>query len=453
MYACGAALTLEFLLCLAVSTDELARLVRGGPAVAGVFGVLSLVGLVLVACLMTYLGRSALAARREVHRRDQLIAADASTTHEWVWQSDVDCRLTYSNRGVQDLLGYTPEEVLGVSTFELLHDDAERALLRSLMDATSDTDASTRWDGVEAQWRHRDGHPVALTGSTVVIHDERDRPIGYRGRRRQLSGRGEPGLRAELARQRVSELLDTAAMDVALQPIVDLTTGRSAGVEALARFRDGRSPDLWFADAAEAGLLTELDRLAFTRALHVFDKLSEPAFLSINASPALVMDRRLRRDLDDSGAPLDRLVIEITEHAQVSDYDELNAALRPLRDLGVRFAVDDTGAGYASLNHVLQLRPDIIKLDRTLIAHLTDDRARRSLVTALLLLALDVGATVTGEGAETLDQLDTLTTLGVDHAQGYVLARPTTDPAIWSGWPAQNWPATVAEARAQVPSR
>jgi EAL domain-containing protein (putative c-di-GMP-specific phosphodiesterase class I) len=97
----------------------------------------------------------------------------------------------------------------------------------------------------------------------------------------------------------------------------------------------------------------------------------------------------------------------------------------------VRLAVDDTGAGYASLNHVLQVRPDIIKLDRTLIAGLTEDRARRSLVTALVLLGLDIGASLTGEGTETLQQLDALNTLGVEHAQGYALARPTTDRQMW----------------------
>ena len=100
----------------------------------------------------------------------------------------------------------------------------------------------------------------------------------------------------------------------------------------------------------------------------------------------------------------------------------------------MRFAIDDTGAGYASLSHVLRLNPDIIKLDRDLITNLHADRARRSLVTALVLLALDVGAAVTGEGVESRGQLETLADLGVDHAQGYLLARPTTDAARWQEW-------------------
>jgi EAL domain-containing protein (putative c-di-GMP-specific phosphodiesterase class I) len=99
---------------------------------------------------------------------------------------------------------------------------------------------------------------------------------------------------------------------------------------------------------------------------------------------------------------------------------------------------------------VLQLNPDIIKLDRALIENLDDDRARRSLVTALVLLALDIGASVTGEGVETDTQKDTLATLGVDQAQGYLLDRPTTDHNVWQRWWSRSWaPRGVVAAPAQ----
>ena len=100
----------------------------------------------------------------------------------------------------------------------------------------------------------------------------------------------------------------------------------------------------------------------------------------------------------------------------------------------MRFAIDDTGAGYASLSHVLKLHPDIIKLDRDLIDTLDTDAARRSLVTALVLLALDIGATVTGEGVETVGPARGAHSLGVDQAQGYHLARPSTDRSDWDRW-------------------
>jgi EAL domain-containing protein (putative c-di-GMP-specific phosphodiesterase class I) len=156
------------------------------------------------------------------------------------------------------------------------------------------------------------------------------------------------------------------------------------------------------------------------------------------------MDADFAARLLDSPLPLHRLVIEITEHVVISDYDIQNEALKSLRERGVRLAVDDTGAGYASLSHVLQLRPDIIKVDRSLIAGLATDPARRSLVTALVLLAIDIGATVTGEGVEEIAELDILATLGVGYAQGFFLGRPTVVPAAWKRWADQTWGSHVA---------
>lgn len=130
----------------------------------------------------------------------------------------------------------------------------------------------------------------------------------------------------------------------------------------------------------------------------------------------------------------ERLVLEITEHVEVSRYEELLSSLAPLRAKGVRLAVDDTGTGNASFQHVLKLRPDIIELDRSLITDIDTDAGCRAFVTAIVLMALEMGATVTGEGVETTAELDTLVSLGVDHAQGYLLGRPTLDHADWGCW-------------------
>jgi EAL domain-containing protein (putative c-di-GMP-specific phosphodiesterase class I) len=131
---------------------------------------------------------------------------------------------------------------------------------------------------------------------------------------------------------------------------------------------------------------------------------------------------------------------------QIGNYTDLHAFLASLRERGVRLAIDDTGAGYASLSHVLQLRPDIIKIDRSLVTNIAGDPARRSLVTALVLLALDLNATLTGEGVETAAELATLEMLGVDQAQGYFLARPTSDRARWSRWQERSWLPPVSTA-------
>ena len=377
-----------------------------------------------------------LTTRRELDRRAQVLTVAGATSHEWQWESDVDDILTYSNGAVADLLGYTPEDVVGTPSSHLLYDDAARAQAIPLRVASLSGQGG--WSDRELTWRHRDGSAVRLQGSAAPLRDRRGNVIGYRGTRRLVHDQLYPRDVLKAARERINTALRTRSVDIALQPIVSLVTGHVVGVEALARFHDGRSPDAWFHDARIAGRTRDLDELTFTTALGAFAAVPADAYLSVNASPELLMDTAFRNQVTRADIPLGRLVIEITEHARVPDYDRLNAALEPLRALGVRFAIDDTGAGYASLSHVLRLNPDIIKLDRDLIANLDQDRARSSLVTALVLLALDVGAAVTGEGVETTPQLETLGALGVDQAQGYLLARPTTDRVLWAEWWARN---------------
>jgi EAL domain-containing protein (putative c-di-GMP-specific phosphodiesterase class I) len=262
--------------------------------------------------------------------------------------------------------------------------------------------------------------------------------------RRALGPPEANAARHEAARQRVDQVLQRRAVDVALQPVIDLTTGRIAGTEALARFADGRPPDIWLAEAVETGQGLAMDRLAFTTALRQLKRLTTPCYLSVNATPELIVQGQLTALISEQRVPLDRLVIELTEHVKISNYADLHVSLAQLRERGVRLAVDDTGAGYASFNHVLQLKPDIIKIDRSLIANVNADPARRSLITALVLLALDLNATVVGEGVETMAELSTLADLGVDCAQGYLLARPSTERARWRRWmdPGRVWDTT-----------
>ena len=263
--------------------------------------------------------------------------------------------------------------------------------------------------------------------------------------RRQLRQRLRPTTssteRHEAARHRVEHVLQRRAIDVALQPVIDLTTGRIAGTEALARFADGRPPDVWLAEAVETGQGLALDRRSFTNAVRQLKRLPEECYLSVNATPELIVHGHLTELLNGQHVALERLVIELTEHVRIASYADLHVCLAQLRERGVRLAVDDTGAGYASFNHVLQLRPDIIKIDRSLIANVNADPARRSLITALVLLALDLNATIVAEGVETVAELNTLASLGVDCAQGYLLARPSTEPARWRRWtePGRVW--------------
>jgi EAL domain-containing protein (putative c-di-GMP-specific phosphodiesterase class I) len=168
------------------------------------------------------------------------------------------------------------------------------------------------------------------------------------------------------------------------------------------------------------------------RALAHLPEAGRELRLGVNLTPAIAMQLAGDPALDD--VPMDRLVLEITEHEAVESYADLRERLKPLRERGLQLAIDDAGAGYASLHHIVELRPDIIKIDRSLIDGLASDTARRSVVTSLVLLGLDLGALVVAEGIETREDLAAAADLGVDAAQGYLIARPSTDPLDHAYW-------------------
>ncbi|SNR64805.1 bifunctional diguanylate cyclase/phosphodiesterase [Blastococcus mobilis] len=226
------------------------------------------------------------------------------------------------------------------------------------------------------------------------------------------------------ARRHTRALLDAmyAAGDPSpvYQPIVELGSSHLVGVEALSRFpSSGHGPDYWFG-AAAVGLELDLELTALSRALeHAPDT---GGFLSVNVSPATVMTDRFLDRLES--APVDRLVLELTEHTAVEDYDALLRRLAPARSAGLRLAVDDAGAGYASLRHVLALAPDLIKLDRSLVCDVGRDPVRAALAAALTTFADQIGAHVVAEGIETAEELAALQALSVPYGQGYHLGRP-----------------------------
>ena len=234
----------------------------------------------------------------------------------------------------------------------------------------------------------------------------------------------------DAVRDALAGVLDAGRLAIALQPVVSLQTGEVRAVEALARFPGALgTPDAAFSAAAEMGVRRELEMLAVDCALATRSGLPTP--LAVNLSPDCAVD--LVDHLPD-GVRLDGLVLELTEHRQVDRYGEVREQLQPLRDRGLQLAVDDTGAGFASLRHVVELQPDIIKIDRSLVAGIDADQARRTVVTTFVLLALDTGARVIAEGVETAAELATVSELGVDEAQGYLLARPSTRPGDWARW-------------------
>lgn len=228
----------------------------------------------------------------------------------------------------------------------------------------------------------------------------------------------------EQRRDRIDKILAGGGFHIVFQPVADLATGEVVGAEALTRFpgEPRRPPNEWFAEAAELGRGVDLEIAAVQAALAQFDALPRGAFMSINVSASTAISGALGEILDDY--PPDRVVVELTEHARVDDYSVLLEALDRILQRGGRIAVDDTGAGYAGFQHILRLRPDIIKLDTTLTRGIDADPARRSLASALVSFADEIGATIIAEGVEIPGELAVLRRIGIPWAQGYHLAHP-----------------------------
>lgn len=228
----------------------------------------------------------------------------------------------------------------------------------------------------------------------------------------------------EQKRARVEKVLNEQQLSVVYQPIRAHETGNVVGFECLARFPSSpyRSPDLWFGDAREVGLTAELDLLSLRLGLSALHSLPTDLYVAVNISPETILADRFATLL--SGLPLERVVLELTEHAQVADYEGLVRALEPLRLKGVQLAIDDAGAGYASLRHILRLNPDLIKLDLALVRNIDQDAAKRALAAALVVFGRETGAKIVAEGVETAHELRTLSELGIKLTQGYLLGKP-----------------------------
>lgn len=257
-------------------------------------------------------------------------------------------------------------------------------------------------------------------------------------------------------RERIERVLSEHRLTPVFQPVVHLPSRSVVGVEALARFplEPARGPDRWFAEAAEVGLGVPLELLAVRTALRALDSLPETVFLAVNVSPTTVLSAELAEIL--TGPACRRLVLELTEHVQVEDYDALAAALELPRARGVRLAVDDTGAGFASLQHLLGLAPDVVKLDISLTRGVDRDAARRALAGALVLFTAEIGAILVAEGVETASELEVLEQLGVQYAQGYHLGRPGPLPGAVRGVVQRNVPSPLSalpRPRPQVEQR
>jgi EAL domain-containing protein (putative c-di-GMP-specific phosphodiesterase class I) len=242
----------------------------------------------------------------------------------------------------------------------------------------------------------------------------------------------EPEVRMQNRRTEIEDRLTPLIADggpvVALQPIVDLVTGERVGAEALSRFPAewGMAPDVVFEQAHSVGLGHHLELLALERAAEHLDRVD--GYVAMNVSPATLLTPECGLLL--GRLPLDRVLLELSEHDRVEDYAALTDTLAPLRAEGLRLAIDDVGAGFSSLRHIVVTAPDVIKIDRSIISGLDTDAVLTKLVHSLVEFGHGCRVRVVAEGVETAGEAAVLRTLGVADGQGWHFGRPGPPDAL-----------------------
>jgi len=227
-------------------------------------------------------------------------------------------------------------------------------------------------------------------------------------------------------RATVHEIVKSRAFQPVFQPIVCIDTGEIAGYEALTRFSDGEPPDEHFSDAWSVGSGVELELATLSRSIHVGRQLPTGLWLNVNVSPRLLAHRaELGAILDEARRPL---VLEITEHEVITDYQGVREALRKLSPL--RIAVDDAGAGIANFEHIVELQPDFVKLDLGLVRGVDTDLARQAMIVAMRHYAGATHCQLIAEGVETRTEARTVAALGVAYGQGYWYGHPKAIDAL-----------------------
>lgn len=226
------------------------------------------------------------------------------------------------------------------------------------------------------------------------------------------------------AKSAIEQIISYNDISIYFQPIFSLKNNKVAGFESLARFftTPYKTPDVWFKEAKKVGLNEALEMLAIKNAVTNIAKFNNSTYIAINCSPSHILSGALENTLQNIDCT--RLVLEITEHSPISDYEKMRTALTPLRSKGLRLAIDDVGAGFSSFQHILELEADIIKLDISLTQNINTDDRKFLLAKALCGFAKAIDCTIVAEGIETEEELNSLRKLNVDSVQGYFIGRP-----------------------------
>jgi EAL domain-containing protein (putative c-di-GMP-specific phosphodiesterase class I) len=251
---------------------------------------------------------------------------------------------------------------------------------------------------------------------------------------------------------RISALLEQQMLMTAFQPIYGLETKSVLGVEALSRFvsDDGASAELWFAEAAAVGLGANLEFSALGSAAAAAANLPDHVYVAMNISSSSCLDPRLPELFDHIDLPIDRIVLELTDGISDDEYSPFINAITPLRKRGLRIAIDDSHSSAGTLSRMLHLRPDIIKLGRSVISGVDTDPTQHAVAQSMVEFGTRIGSVLVAEGVESAEELQALTELGFNAGQGYLLGRPSVRPIDWAAW---NTPLDPEELQAATDTR
>lgn len=359
---------------------------------------------------------------------------------------DADGKFVRLNPAWTETLGYDLAELRACPFLDFVHPDdrlATRAAAARQLELGQTvlefqnrfrhSDGSYRW----LEWTSRpsaDGSRLYATARDITARKQTDEHLAT-----LLAPAREAQRRRNAAHRRIEAAIAKGSFKPVFQPIVDLASRQTIGFEALTRFDDGHRPDEMFAAALDCGLGAALESVTLEAALRSADLLPADAWLSLNVSPTLVADLATLEGI--LGPRLRPIVLEITEHEAIAEYAPLREAVIRMGP-DVRVAVDDAGAGVANFNHLVELRPDFLKIDVGLVRGVDSDVGRQAVVAGLVHFAASAGCQVIAEGIETEAELATVTRLGVTLGQGYLLARPSR-AETWRDAVVATVPATV----------
>lgn len=311
-------------------------------------------------------------------------------------------------------------------------------------------DSSQATDAVREELRrHIAAHPgrpeEALLEHLASLRSEQPAPQNEPESQDNPAAQGEPESQHANSQHAISQHPSSARLEAVLrdhmlmtafQPVFDLTTSTVVGAEALTRFvsDSGDPADYWFAEAEDSGLRTDLEFAALESGLEAALKLPPHLFVALKLSDEVCLDPRLPGLFEQTPLAPTRVILEVSGKFPQEQAASLDAAVAPLRSVGVRLSIENTGSFFAGASHILRLKPEMIKLERNLTAGLNQDSLRQELVEAEVAFAREIGAALIAQRIETKDELATLADLGVTLGEGYHLGRPSVQPSEWAKW-------------------